>query len=257
MSLDVERVVDRCVGLQEPLRRALRLEGLHLSLASSYRETRILGAVVVSQSAWSVTIEEAEHLERGRIRPQSVRRDRLRLDMLVAQQTPHQVSTSGPSIARNNLGAFKGQTCAPYEFAARTAPFIRRDFHDYIYRVINAHEKLQSAFANAGAGPSERPELAQAATCIHRIVALEINIFRQRERSRPRMNLRASVPSPEGRRRWAWKCNLSSRRGGDGRPFRTGYRRSMRGRCGVRIERAVRAANLGQTATIPANVTND
>jgi len=60
MPLHVERVVDGGVRLEKTLSRSPALEALHLSLASSDREVRVFGAVVVAQPAWMVAIDQSE-----------------------------------------------------------------------------------------------------------------------------------------------------------------------------------------------------
>ena len=50
MALNVECILDDGVNSQEPLRRSGRFETLHLPLASSHRQMRILGPVVRPQA---------------------------------------------------------------------------------------------------------------------------------------------------------------------------------------------------------------
>jgi hypothetical protein len=50
MALNVERIVDGGVRRQEPLRRSGRFETLHLPLASSHRQMRIFGPIVLPQA---------------------------------------------------------------------------------------------------------------------------------------------------------------------------------------------------------------
>jgi hypothetical protein len=50
MALNIERVMDDGVNRQEPLRRSGRFETLHLPLASSHRQMRILGPIVFPQA---------------------------------------------------------------------------------------------------------------------------------------------------------------------------------------------------------------
>ena len=85
MPLDVERVVDSRMRFEETLRGTLALEPLHLPLASSDAEMRVLCAIVVAQSPRPMAIEKAEMRKCGTIRPQSIRDDDLWLDMLVLQ----------------------------------------------------------------------------------------------------------------------------------------------------------------------------
>lgn len=85
MPLYVERVVDRRMRLEEMLRGTLALEALHLPLASSDAEMRVLCAIVVAQSPRPMAIEKAELSKCGTIRPQPIRDDDLWLDMLVLQ----------------------------------------------------------------------------------------------------------------------------------------------------------------------------
>lgn len=67
MRLDVEGVADRRVRLKEALRRCAALEPLHLSLPSSDDEVRILGAIVVAQSAPIMAIAEAQPFKRSTV----------------------------------------------------------------------------------------------------------------------------------------------------------------------------------------------
>jgi hypothetical protein len=60
MPLDVERVVDSRMRLKETLRGTLALEALHLPLASSDAEMRVLCAIVVAQSPRPMAIDETE-----------------------------------------------------------------------------------------------------------------------------------------------------------------------------------------------------
>ena len=85
MPLDIERVVDRCMRLKKALRRRPALKSLHLSLSSSNDEMRILGAIVVAQSARPVTIAKTKSGKCCTIRSQSIRDDYFWLDMLVLQ----------------------------------------------------------------------------------------------------------------------------------------------------------------------------
>jgi hypothetical protein len=50
MALNVECILDGGVKSQEPLRRSGRFETVHLPLASSHRQMRILGPVVLPQA---------------------------------------------------------------------------------------------------------------------------------------------------------------------------------------------------------------
>lgn len=60
MTLGVEGVVDGGVSGQKPLRRHLRLETQHLSLALPDRQMRVLDAVVLPQPAGSVEPYDAQ-----------------------------------------------------------------------------------------------------------------------------------------------------------------------------------------------------
>jgi len=71
MALDVEGVVDRCVGGKKSLRRARTLEALHLALSSPSWLMRVLGAVVFPSTAL-VTIFDPDLARGGRIRAQLV-----------------------------------------------------------------------------------------------------------------------------------------------------------------------------------------
>jgi hypothetical protein len=50
MALNVERILDRGVNGQEPLGGSGRFETLHLPLASSHRQMRILGPIILAYS---------------------------------------------------------------------------------------------------------------------------------------------------------------------------------------------------------------
>jgi hypothetical protein len=69
MPLDVERVVNSRMRFEETLRGALALEALHLPLAPSDAEMRVLCAIVVAQSPRPMAIEKAELRKCSTIRP--------------------------------------------------------------------------------------------------------------------------------------------------------------------------------------------
>lgn len=56
VSLKIERVVDRSMRRQKPLSGLSGLEPEHLSLSSSDRQMRVLGAVVLAQATWAMNI---------------------------------------------------------------------------------------------------------------------------------------------------------------------------------------------------------
>jgi hypothetical protein len=60
MPLKVERVVDRRVSREKALGGWQGLEPQHLAFSPPDREMRILGAVVLAKSAWSMSILQAE-----------------------------------------------------------------------------------------------------------------------------------------------------------------------------------------------------
>ena len=85
MPLDVERVVDRRVRLEKSLRRCSTLEPLHLALASSNAEVRVLGAVVFAQPTRPMSIAETQALKRSSIGAKSVCHNDFKLDVLILQ----------------------------------------------------------------------------------------------------------------------------------------------------------------------------
>ena len=68
MALDIEGVVDDGVDGQKSLGRTLRFEPLLFSLPPSDRQMRILGTIVVSQSAGPMAISTAKIIECRTIR---------------------------------------------------------------------------------------------------------------------------------------------------------------------------------------------
>ena len=87
MACGVERVVDRGVGGEKTLSRALRLESPHLSLSNPDREMRILSTIILAQSAGTMAIETAERTNGRFVRVQPVRDDSFWADARVLQQT--------------------------------------------------------------------------------------------------------------------------------------------------------------------------
>lgn len=57
MTLDIEGIVDRTVGGDEPLSLALGLELLHFSLPSSDRKVTVFNPIIISKAAGKVAIE--------------------------------------------------------------------------------------------------------------------------------------------------------------------------------------------------------
>jgi hypothetical protein len=88
MPLDVERVVDGSVRLEEALRRRPALEALHLFLAPSDAQTRILSTIVSTQTSRSMSVAETKALKRCAVRAQAIRNDHFWFDVLVLQQPP-------------------------------------------------------------------------------------------------------------------------------------------------------------------------
>jgi hypothetical protein len=86
------------MGFEETLSRFLTLEALHLSLAPSDGDMRILGAVVVAQSTAMMVVAETEFLKRGAAGAKTIADDPLRLDVLIPQQ-PSQQSNSSAGVA--------------------------------------------------------------------------------------------------------------------------------------------------------------
>ena len=72
MALDVEGVVDGGMDGEKLLSRSLRFESLLLSLSTSDRQMRILGAIVVAQPARLMAICTTEFIERCPIRSQAI-----------------------------------------------------------------------------------------------------------------------------------------------------------------------------------------
>ena len=67
MALDIEGIVDSGVGGEKPLGGTPRLKPLLFSLTAPDRRMRILGTIVFSQPARTVTIGTAERARRGAI----------------------------------------------------------------------------------------------------------------------------------------------------------------------------------------------
>ena len=105
MTFDVEGVVDGIVGGNEALGLTLRLEPLHFSLSSSDGKMRILGPVVVSQSAWTMPLLATESFHRRRVGTQSVSDDGFRHGALVPEQFPQQFQRGGlvPPLLHENV----------------------------------------------------------------------------------------------------------------------------------------------------------
>ena len=72
MALEVEDVVDGSVGGNEALSLALRLEPLHLPFFSANRKMRVLGPVVVAQSAGLVPVLALQNLQGGTVGRQPI-----------------------------------------------------------------------------------------------------------------------------------------------------------------------------------------
>jgi hypothetical protein len=98
MTLDVERIVDSSVRLQETLCRSSALEPLHFPLSPSDRQMRILSAIVVAQSTTVMSIAETKSLERRAVGTKPISDDPLRFNILILQQPP-QHSNSSASVA--------------------------------------------------------------------------------------------------------------------------------------------------------------
>lgn len=91
MSLDVEGVVDRGVGGEEPLGGGLALEALLLPLSSSDWQMGVLHPIILPQPARSVEIAKAEIVQGGHIGSQAIGHNRLRPHRLVAKQPLQQL----------------------------------------------------------------------------------------------------------------------------------------------------------------------
>ena len=89
MALDVEGVVDGCVGREKSLGRAPALEALHLAFPSSGRLMRILGAVV-SPSAGTMPTFDPKIAGSGPIRPQVIRDRPIGNEAVFFQKLAHQ-----------------------------------------------------------------------------------------------------------------------------------------------------------------------
>jgi hypothetical protein len=83
MPLDVEGVVDRCVGGEKSLGRALGFEPLLLAFPSSDRQVGVLCPIALLKPAGSMQMPQIQDIERRAIGGQAIGGDRLRLDRLV------------------------------------------------------------------------------------------------------------------------------------------------------------------------------
>jgi hypothetical protein len=88
MVLDVECVLDCGMNGQEPLRRSGRFEPLHLALASTNRQVRILGPIVSPQALLMASRQSQFGLGCG-IGTQFVGDERLGREALVLKQSAH------------------------------------------------------------------------------------------------------------------------------------------------------------------------
>ena len=90
MTLDVKGVVDRRVDIQEALRRAWRLETLHLALSSSHWLVRILRAIIRTLII-DVLSRQGEDPKGDVIRSEFVGCDPRWRPAVFLQQFPHQL----------------------------------------------------------------------------------------------------------------------------------------------------------------------
>jgi hypothetical protein len=60
MALDVESVLDGGVNGQEALRGTGRFEALHLALAPSHRQMRVLGPIVFAQALFMASAQSLQ-----------------------------------------------------------------------------------------------------------------------------------------------------------------------------------------------------
>src|SRR5919112_4021793 len=89
MALQVEGVVDGGMQAEKSLRRAGRLEALHLALSSSHSLMRVLGPIVHAQPLL-VPTGQAKSLERRAVGAELVRDRQLRRKAVLAKQLAHQ-----------------------------------------------------------------------------------------------------------------------------------------------------------------------
>jgi class 3 adenylate cyclase len=90
MALNVERIVDGGVSRQEPLRRSGRFETLHLPLASSHRQMRIFGPIVLPQALLMASRQAQFRLGRS-VGAQLIGDQRRRRKALFPEQFAHEV----------------------------------------------------------------------------------------------------------------------------------------------------------------------
>jgi hypothetical protein len=91
VGLGVEAVVDGGMGGEETLGLALGFESLHFPLSSPDRQVRVLGAIIRTHAARSVTVGETQIPGGGPVRCQFVRGDGLRMDTLALQEFAQQL----------------------------------------------------------------------------------------------------------------------------------------------------------------------
>ena len=101
IALDVESVLDGGVNGQEPLRGTWRFEALHLALASSHRQMRVLGPIVFAQALFMASAQShfrfCRRIRAQLVSDQHLRREALFLELQLAHQF-HRCSLVAPTL---------------------------------------------------------------------------------------------------------------------------------------------------------------